>query len=154
MSFIGVMSPCKREREYSWMTILQDRKHRGRIVIQEYSRSRLHGDITYGIRAQVEVLGPTWAERKVKKFHSFPFALISFFFVSLMFQIWKKTNKNCFREEELMGSNPFSILRWRFCSTSTDSLDMTDEMSTFIVWVETQQKGMQEGLRKIDWWIF
>ena len=55
--------------------------------MQEYSRSRLHGDITYGIRAQVEVLGPTWAERKVNKFQSFPFSLFSFFFVSLMFQI-------------------------------------------------------------------
>ena len=30
---------------------------------------RNKGYATSGIRAQVEALGPTWAERKVKKFH-------------------------------------------------------------------------------------
>ena len=34
---------------------------------------RYKGYATCGIRAQVEALGPTWAERKVNKFHSFPF---------------------------------------------------------------------------------
>ena len=33
---------------------------------------RYKGYATGGIRAQVEALGPTWAERKVNKFHWLP----------------------------------------------------------------------------------
>ena len=65
--------PCKKKFATDRTDCFVETAKQNTYLFSHLAALGYKGYVTYGIRAQVEALGPTWAERKVNKFHSFPF---------------------------------------------------------------------------------